>query len=232
MIERLDNFSNKFRYSSIKVKNSIKVEILNSIVYMKNYITTSPGIISPGKVEEKIKAVKSLLKVWVNDSKILSEFEELSKDYIDKYIYLIPEMDKIKINKEEEEEVKDQLISEKSVIPNYTRKLFKGVNIIRGDVSYLPIGPCCHYCIVYKVVNNVAYVIPMTTTPDIFTGFQISKSRFWKGTAIYALYQFPIDFVADKFTMPYDHKGELRDIFRSLEKEFKLILPKDRKKKL
>ena len=230
MIERLDNFGNKFRYGSIKIRHSIKVDILNSIVCMKNYITTSPGIISPGKVEEKIKVIESLLKVWVTDPKILSEFEELSKDYVSKYIELVPEnMDKIEASKEE---VGDQLISEKSVIPNHTRRLFKGVNIIKGDVSYLPIGPCCHYCITYKVVNNIAYVIPMTTTPDIFTGFQISKSRFWKGTAIYALYQFPVDFVADKFTMPYDHKGELKDIFKSLEKEFKSILPKERKKRL
>ena len=125
-----------------------------------------------------------------------------------------------------------KVINNTSPTPNYTRKLFKDISIVKGDVTFLPIGPCCHYCIVYKVVDNIAYVIPITTTPDIFNGYSISKSRFWRGTAIYALYQFPIEIVIEKFTMPYDNKSELRSIFKSLESTFKSILPKEKKRKL
>lgn len=227
MIEKIDNFCHKFKSGEIKVRHSIKVSILNDLIYLRNYITTSPGIISPAKVEDKIRELKSLLKVWITNSTILNEFNLLSNEYIDRYI----EMKNITVNPEKDSSEEEDKKLYTAPIPNYTKKLLKNIAVIRGDVSYLPIGPCCHYCIVYKIVDNIAFVIPMTTTPDVFNGYQISKSRFWRGTAIHAIYQFPLEIVEEKFTMPYDHKGELKEIFKSLELTIKNILPKERKRK-
>ena len=232
MVNRIDKFSDKFKNGSIKIRHSIKVTILNALVYMKNFITSSPGVISSSKVEERIDEVYSLLKVWVTDSKILSEFKEIATDYVDKYIELKDYKEDMLKEEKTAEEGDKKVINNTSPTPNYTKKLFKDISIVKGDVTFLPIGPCCHYCIVYKVVDNIAYVIPITTTPDIFNGYSISKSRFWRGTAIYALYQFPIEIVIEKFTMPYDNKSELRSIFKSLESTFKSILPKEKKRKL
>lgn len=210
-----------------KLRHSIKTDILNCIVCLKNYITMSPGVISPGKVEKKIKDIRSFVKVWIKNPNLINKINSTLIEFENRFIEMIPE--KLTENLEKQDTI-DTIgtteISRPVALPNYTRKLLSDVDPIKGDVSYLPIGPCSHYCIVYKVCNDITYVIPLTTTKDIFTGYEISKSRFFKGIAIYTLYQFPTSLVKEKLTIPYDHKSELRNIFRSVENEFRSIFPK------
>lgn len=216
-----------------KLRQSIKTNILNCFVCIKNYITLSPGVISPGKVENKVKEIREYVKVWIKNTDLTKKIESVLGEFENRYIELIQEEDKII---EEKQELINEVIGPVEIerpiaLPNYTRKLLSEVDPIKGDVSYLPIGPCSHYCIVYKVVGDISYVIPLTTTLGIFAGYEISKSRFFKGMAEHALYQFPTSLVKEKLTMPYDHKGELRCIFKYVEDGFRSIFPKVKGKK-
>lgn len=38
--------------------------------------------------------------------------------------------------------------------------------IERGDVAFLPIGPILHYCIVFKVVGEISFVLSITTSGE------------------------------------------------------------------
>lgn len=207
---------------SEKIKHSIKVDILNNLEYIKSFITSSPGLISPGKVEDKMKDVSGYLKVWIRNSEILEKAEELFKEIKVRYIDLVEE------EKPEENSTVVPVIS--YTIPGYTKKLFKDVELKKGDISYLPIGPSSHYCIIYKILNDTCYLIPMTTTGGhLGEGYDIAKSRFFKGKALYSLYQFPISMVKEKFTIPFDNITELRNIFKGFEDNMRKILPRLRK---
>ena len=70
----------------------------------------------------------------------------------------------------------------------------------------------------------------MTTTGGhLGEGYDIAKSRFFKGKALYSLYQFPISMVKEKFTIPFDNITELRNIFKGFEDNMRKILPRLRK---
>ena len=83
----------------------------------------------------------------------------------------------------------------------------------------------------YKVIKDITLVIPMTTDTESFEGFEIKKSRFWKGKAIYSINQFPTSVVKRGFVMPYDHKLEGNQIIKRCEEFLKEIFPKNRKRK-
>ena len=224
MLSKLVNLEKEIKNE--KLRQSIKTDILNCIVCLKNYITFSPGVISPGKTEDKIKEIRGYIKVWIKNASLVDKIDKTITEFEYRYLEISP-------NPPEEKEV-TELINipdeRPKTLPNYVRKLLNEVDPIKGDVSYLPIGPCSHYCIVYKISGDVTYVIPLTTTLDVFSGYEISKSRFYKGMAIYTLHQFPTSLVKEKLTIPYDHKGELRNIFKSVEEEFRSIFPKTTKR--
>lgn len=75
-------------------------------------------------------------------------------------------------------------------------------------------------------------LISLTTDPESFVGYKIEKSRFFKGTAIYAIHQVPTALVMRKFVMPYDSKSELNKILSGCEDYFKTnILKRTYKRK-
>lgn len=205
-----------------KIRQLIKSKILNGLICLKKFITMSPGVISPGKIEDKISEIRSYVSIWIKNTELLKNIEITLKEFEERYIEMILPDEDNRVESSEEVILREQPKS----LPNYARKLLNEVDPIKGDVSYLPIGPCSHYCIVYKVSGNVSYVIPLTTTEGIFSGYEISKSRFFRGIAIFTLYQFPTSLVKEKLTIPYDHKGELRSIFKAVEDEFRSIMPR------
>lgn len=229
MLEKIQKIEHLIKNE--KIRNSIRSKILNGFTYLKNFITLSPGILSPGKVEDKICEIKSYTTVWVKNEQLNKDISNLLLEYESRYLEMIPD----KVDEEKQELVKEiigttDIPTPAATLPNYVRKLLSEVDPIKGDVSYLPIGPCSHYCIVYKVLGDISYVIPLTTTPGVFTGYKISKSRFFKGIAIYTLYQFPTSMVKDKLTIPYDHKSELKEIFKSVENTIRSIFPREVKR--
>ena len=231
MIKELTELHSKIK--ELKGKNSIKVNILNSIDYLIKFIETSPGIIGTSKIEDKIAIIRSnIVSPWLSLEKgLIDEVRELLDRYTDKYINLIPveeEECKIEDTKSELSLFPEQVTVQ---MPHRLKRLFIDVVPMKGDVSYLPIGPIHHYCIVYKVVGDVSYVIPLTTTTGIFEGYTLEKSRFFKGTAIISLSQFPTSLVSEKFVMPYDNKSEFRNICKTLEEQLFKILPRQKKKK-
>lgn len=229
MEKRIDRLIKSF--SEEKLKNTIKVDILNDLRYIGKFITSSPGIISPAKVSEKMKSVEGYLSVWVRNKELTEEVKSLFQEITDRYINLVEsEEEKTTILPETVIEAKKSSVKS-SIIPWSTKRLYNDVEIKKYDVSYLPVGPCNHYCLVYKVVGDKTYVIPLTTNTEVFNGYMIEKSRFFKGMAIFSLYQFPTSLVKDHFVLPYDHKGEANKIIKSLEDLLKSMLPRERKPK-
>lgn len=225
-MERLVNSINNLlsEVKKEKLRNTIKVEILNNLDYIKTFITSSPGLISPSIVSNKIKEIRQYLKVWIKNTNLVSELEKVFIEVENRYITLVEDNDDSPLVNEKPIEVIP------ATIPSRTKKLFKDVELQRGDVSYLPVGPCCHYCIVYKIIDDTCLVIPITSSGGhLGFGYDIEKSRFFKGTVLYSLSQFPISMVVDGFTMPYDSIGELRKIFKGFEEKLRSILPKPRK---
>lgn len=225
---KIDILSLKFKDE--KLRNTIKTNILNGLIFIKKFLESSPGIISPSKVCEKINQIKEYLGVWVKNKDLIDSTNDIFKEIIDKYINLVDEED---TEKPKEQSIEINKLSEKPVkdyVPWYTKKLFNGIEVKRQDVAYLPIGPCHHYCIVYKVLGDKTYIIPITTNIDAFDGYVIEKSRFFKGKAIFSIYQYPTSVVKDKLVLPYDHKSEVNNIFKALEEFMTSILPKKRLK--
>lgn len=208
-----------------KLKNSIKCTIVNHLMYIDKFIQTGPGVISPAKVEEKLGIILDLSNIWVKDSEFNEIFMNIKNTLMSEYLY--PSIS----NKESIPETLEDEVHVPELNPRYIERL-RPKNVERLDVSYLPIGPVSHYCLVYKVVGDVSFVIPFTTSgSDQFIGYDIEKSRFWRGKAAFTLHQFPTSMVLSKFVMPYDHKLEANMIIKSCEKYIRGLLPKERKKK-
>ena len=221
-----------------KLRNTYRVNILNDIYFIQKFLTSSPGVIGPGKVEEKINSIKKQLKSpWITQynkslcEKLGESIEKVEKEFTERYLEMPKEEDTAV-------DVTDEVIESNNpyssstvweALPRRTVSLFKDVEIRKGDVSYLPVGPCCHYCIIYKIVGETVYVIPLTTTDGIFEGYKLEKSRFFKGTAIYSLQQFPKSMVEQKFTMPFDHKSECNQIFKSFEETMSKVIKRKKK---
>lgn len=101
--------------------------------------------------------------------------------------------------------------------------------IEKGDVVSLPVGPVDHYCLVCKVVDDRTYVIPITTQTS-FKGLKVEKSRFFKGTAIFSVLQYPTSMCTSRFIMPFDHKTEAAFLIRTVTKYLQNnVLPRNRK---
>ena len=224
LVEDIDNIILDIKGE--KIKNTIKTEIINNLDYVKLFITSSPGLISPSIVGDKINTTRQYLKVWVKGNNIYSTCDTIFSEIESRFINLQDtEEDK------EEDSVKIPEDYTSYTIPSRTKKLFsKDMEIRRGDVSYLPVGPCRHYCIVYKIIDDTCLVLPITTSGGYLGfGYDIEKSRFFKGTVLYSINQFPKSMVAEYFALPYDSVGEVRKIFKGFEEMMKSILPKPRK---
>lgn len=229
-----------------KLKNGIKKSIIGDLIEVLRYIKNGPGVVSSEKVSKCLGEVKSLLSVWVKDTSVLKNwYEEI--DYIKDSI--LPESNEltkaIKNEKKEAEkeflEKREYLLTSEEVLdkpigmdmPRRYRILFPE-SLEKLDVVYVPIGVIPHYCIVYKVVGDITYVVSMTSNKNKeYTGHLIEKSRFWSGsTAVFALHQIPTKLALSMYVMPFDSKIEGNTILQECT-EFltKNILIKSRRKK-
>lgn len=238
MIDKLEEYIHKIRESKT-LKNKYRTSILTDLDVVLRFLKTSPGIISPAKVDEKIELITVTLKnPWcqVLDSSLITDLTKLlaniRKDYIllegeERVVAECPtERDKDILSLPEED-----LLDKGTVISALPKRILRllDVDIQKGDVSLLPIGPCQHYCLVYKIIDDITYVIPITSTPGVFVGYPITKSRFFKGMAIFSIQQFPTALVRSKLAMPYDNKSECYAIFRAFEENIRSIVPRKKK---
>lgn len=213
---------------SITLKNSIKSTMINDLDYILRFTSSGIGVVSPTKAEEKAKELKDLAKVWISSESLKSSIEAIVDKITRDHFLLADKKEELK-----EEKINSSIVSPSlppGTVSNRLSKL-KPCDIRRLDVSYLYIGPVPHYCLIYKVIKDITLVIPMTTDTENFEGFEIKKSRFWKGKAIYSINQFPTSVVKKGFVMPYDHRLEGNQIIKECEKFLKEIFPKDRKRK-
>ncbi len=227
------------------IKSEIKKRILENLDEVIRFLIVGPGVVSPEMTRTRCNRVVDLLKVWYKSSDSSSMIEkilEVKKKYV---VVCIPtdtpeqppeerevcSLEKEVINKSKELEDKISPELREKYLPLYIERL-RPSKIEKGDVAFLPIGPILHYCIVFKVVDDVSFVISLTTDPESFVGYKIEKSRFFKGTAIYAIHQVPTALVMRKFVMPYDSKSELNKILSGCEDYFKTnILKRTYKRK-
>lgn len=241
MIDKLEKYIYKIRESKT-LKNKYRTSILTDLDVVLRFLKTSPGIISPAKVDEKIELITVTLKnPWchVLGSDLITDLTKLlaniRKDYIsldgeERVVAESPiERDKEILSLPEED-----LLDKGAVISALPKRLLRllDVDIQKGDVSLLPIGPCQHYCLVYKIIDDITYVIPITSTPGVFVGYPITKSRFFKGMAIFSIQQFPTSLVRSRLTMPYDNRSECYAIFRAFEENIRSIVPRKKKIKI
>ena len=226
MIDKLEEYIHKIRESKT-LKNKYRTSILTDLDVVLRFLKTSPGIISPAKVDEKIELIVVTLKnPWCNvlGSSLITDLTKLLVDIRKNYILLEGEERVVAVCPTERDKdllslPEEDLLDKGTVISALPKRLLRllNVDIQKGDVSLLPIGPCQHYCLVYKIVDDITYVIPITSTPGVFVGYPITKSRFFKGMAIFSIQQFPTALVRSKLAMPYDNKSECYAIFRAFE---------------
>ena len=88
MIDKLEKYIYKIRESKT-LKNKYRTSILTDLDVVLRFLKTSPGIISPAKVDEKIELITVTLKnPWcqVLDSSLITDLTKLlaniRKDYI------------------------------------------------------------------------------------------------------------------------------------------------------
>ena len=149
-----------------------------------------------------IEELRELIGTWCRkDTKafdILDEIEILYKDVVDILGEVIekddPKEEVPEIGEEKKEEEEDLVVIPPAAVlksmPIYFTRL-KPKSLEKYDVSYLPIGPINHYCIIAKIdkSNNSVFVIPITTDVKKFTGQMIEKSRISDYTKVKILNQ-------------------------------------------
>lgn len=205
------------------IKNSIKKTITEGLDEMIRFLMVGPGVVSPEATRTRCNKVVDLVKIWYRDRDCVEKILDIKRRFISP---ALPADEEKPITQREEEVVtKSKELEEKipadlreKYLPMYIERL-RPETVERGDVAFLPIGPILHYCIVFKVVGEISFVLSITTSGEAkgFVGYQLEKSRFFKGTAMYTLHQVPTALVTRKFVMPYDNKAELGRIFSGCE---------------
>lgn len=211
------------------IKNEIKKKLLENLDEIIRFLVVGPGVVSPETTRTRCNRVIDLVKVWYKSPEsgsIMEKILEVKKKYV---VVSIPESEEKEFSDLEREvmtktkELEDKISPElrEKYLPLYIERL-RPNSIERGDVAFLPIGPILHYCIVFKVIGDISFVVSITTnTTEDFIGYKLEKSRFFKGTAVYALHQVPTALVMRKFVMPYDNKSELIKILSECENYIK-----------
>lgn len=242
----LEGHCYKIRTSKF-IKNNIKKELVESLEFISRFLLVGPGVTSPVVVKQKINRTGQLTKAWIRDVDLAkgiletigmvkikflepSETDDEATEIVkaEKVAQEVAEIRDIpKKDRDMEAELKDYV----NKVPKYVERL-RPEKLEKLDISYLPIGPVPHYCMVYKILSDVTYVIPITSHGDMFQGCPIEKSRFLKGKFIYTLYQFPTSLVLSRFVMPYDARTEGTRVCKEISEYFKSsVIPKTRKQK-
>lgn len=214
------------------IKNSIKKVITEGLDEIIRFLTVGPGVVSPEATRTRCNKIVDLIKIWYKnpeDRDCVERILDVKRKFITPSLTAGESEEKSISQRKEEIVTRSKELEEKipadlreKYLPMYIERL-RPETIERGDVAFLPIGPILHYCIVFKVVGEISFVLSITTSGEAkgFVGYQLKRSRFFKGTALYTLHQVPTALVNRKFVMPYDNKAELGRIFTGCEEYLK-----------
>lgn len=219
--------------SYTRLKTSVKKMLDEKLGIISRFIKVGPGVVSPEKVRKTLGDVRSLLGIWVRDTETVKDWYELideikgglfPEDFEKETVLGFINEEK----KDEEERILEKRdmdiessdeINSIAAINQEINKRYRSLypeNLEKLDICYLPIGVIPHYCLVYKVLGPITYVISLTSNKKKeFIGHVIEKSRFFKGsTATYSLHQVPTSMALKMYVMPFDSKTEGNTILK------------------
>lgn len=212
------------------IRNSIKVSLLGNIDNIIRFLQVGAGIVSLDLVNKNVSNLIGTSKVWIKNKLLVKDIVTTSLEF--KLKFLDDKSDEFNydiLNSQQADgsnddnviEDKQSITTKKSKdtldpIPEYVKRV-RPSELRIGDVVYLFVGPIQHYCIVKKITKDTLFVIPITSNVTDFIGYKIEKSRFFHGTAIFSVVQYPIDLAIKKFVIPYDNRTELLNIIKQCD---------------
>lgn len=212
------------------IRNSIKVSLLGNIDNIIRFLQVGAGIVSLDLVNKNVSNLIGTSKVWIKNKLLVKDIVTTSLEF--KLKFLDDKSDEFNCdflnsqqangsNDDNVIEDKQSITTKKSKdtldpIPEYVKRV-RPSELKIGDVVYLFVGPIQHYCIVKKITKDTLFVIPITSNVTDFIGYKIEKSRFFHGTAIFSVVQYPIDLAIKKFVIPYDNRTELLNIIKQCD---------------
>ena len=212
------------------IRNSIKVSLLGNIDNIIRFLQVGAGIVSLDLVNKNVSNLVGTSKVWIKNKLLVKDIVTTSLEF--KLKFLDDKSDEFNcdfLNSQQADssnddnviEDKQSITTKKSKdtldpIPEYVKRI-RPSELKIGDVVYLFVGPIQHYCIIKKITKDTLFVIPITSNVTDFIGYKIEKSRFFHGTAIFSIVQYPIDLAIKKFVIPYDNRTELLNIIKQCD---------------
>ncbi len=212
------------------IRNSIKTSLLGNIDNIIRFLQVGAGIVSLDLVNKNVSNLVGTSKVWIKNKLLVKDIVTTSLEFKLKFLddksdeFNYDTLDSQQADGSNDDNViedKQSITTKKSKdtldpIPEYVKRV-RPSELKIGDVVYLFVGPIQHYCIVKKITKNTLFVIPITSNVTDFIGYKIEKSRFFHGTAIFSIVQYPIDLAIKKFVIPYDNRTELLNIIKQCD---------------
>lgn len=212
------------------IRNSIKASLLGNIDNIIRFLQVGAGIVSLDLVNKNVSNLIGTSKVWIKNKLLVKDIVTTSLEF--KLKFLDDKSDEFNcdfLNSQQADGSNDDNVIEDKLpittkkskdtldpIPEYVKRV-RPSELKIGDVVYLFVGPIQHYCIVKKITKDTLFVIPITSNVTDFIGYKIEKSRFFHGTAIFSVVQYPIDLAIKKFVIPYDNRTELLNIIKQCD---------------
>lgn len=212
------------------IRNSIKTSLLGNIDNIIRFLQVGAGIVSLDLVSKNVSNLVGTSKVWIKNKLLVKDIVTTSSEFKLKFLddksdeFNCDTLDSQQADGSNDDNViedKQSITTKKSKdtldpIPEYVKRI-RPSELKIGDVVYLFVGPIQHYCIVKKITKDTLFVIPITSNVTDFIGYKIEKSRFFHGTAIFSIVQYPIDLAIKKFVIPYDNRTELLNIIKQCD---------------
>lgn len=212
------------------IRNSIKTSLLGNIDNIIRFLQVGAGIVSLDLVNKNVSNLVGTSKVWIKNKLLVKDIVTTSSEFKLKFLddksdeFNCDTLDSQQADGSNDDNViedKQSITTKKSKdtldpIPEYVKRI-RPSELKIGDVVYLFVGPIQHYCIVKKITKDTLFVIPITSNVTDFIGYKIEKSRFFHGTAIFSIVQYPIDLAIKKFVIPYDNRTELLNIIKQCD---------------
>lgn len=212
------------------IRNSIKTSLLGNIDNIIRFLQVGAGIVSLDLVSKNVSNLIGTSKVWIKNKLLVKDIVTTSSEFKLKFLddksdeFNYDTLDSQQADGSNDDNViedKQSITTKKSKdtldpIPEYVKRI-RPSELKIGDVVYLFVGPIQHYCIVKKITKDTLFVIPITSNVTDFIGYKIEKSRFFHGTAIFSIVQYPIDLAIKKFVIPYDNRTELLNIIKQCD---------------
>lgn len=101
---------------------------------------------------------------------------------------------------------------------------FKTDKIEKYDVIVSNIGPCAHFCAVYKVVDDIVYVISISSKSKL-NGIEINDSKMFKG-GYFIPYIYPVSLqnALSHFCFRLDNKKEFDNVIKVMKKNYSNLI--------